>query len=186
MLYHTLLNPTVLSQLTKNLSHRWSLVIPKMGTQQIKKFIQSYHLDAEIKRQPAPIRTLAQVALAANLPSDNIVKTILLKGENNTIIACVLPRKCKLDLPKVQKLLKWKKIPRHLDYLESKTATGFPPGGIPPIGHPEHITIIIDKEVLIKEYIAAAAGDEFHLLKMKACDLRKLPNKIITAEICIK
>ncbi len=142
-----------------------------------------HQIKAEITRHSAPIRSPTQAALAVNLPVENIVKTVLLKGSNGEMVACVIPKSAKLNLSRVQALLGWNEQPKHLEYLEIKKITSFSPGGIPPLGFPETVTIIVDTEVLNKTVIAGPAGDEFHTLKLETENFKKIPNTVITDDI---
>ncbi len=154
-----------------------------MGLKELKNFLQKHGIEVEITRHAAPIRSTTQAALAVNLPPENLVKTILLKGENNTIIACIIPKHAKLNEHRVQAILNWEKAPKIVDYLEIKKITGFNPGGLPPIGLPENIPILIEEEILAKDIVACTAVNEFHMMKIPVEAFKKVPNEIFVDKI---
>lgn len=59
---------------------------------------------------------------------------------------------------------------------EVETYTGFPVGGVPPIGHERPLRTLIDQRLFDQETVYVGGGSEDSMMEVQATDLKKLPD----------
>ncbi|MDP7285978.1 MAG: YbaK/EbsC family protein, partial [Dehalococcoidales bacterium] len=56
----------------------------------------------------------------------------------------------------------------------AQAATGYPTGGIPPVGHKKKLPVFLDEGLLIQEYVWCGGGARSKLVKLKTEDIVRL------------
>ncbi len=120
---------------------------------------------------PDVAKTSDDVARMGDVDAKEIVKTLLVKTDDNRIYALVLPGMKRLDNKKVRELLKAKNL-RLLNEDELKENTPFIPGEVCPI-LVEKISIYIDKTVFETEKINFGSGDLYFGIEINSKDIDK-------------
>lgn len=65
----------------------------------------------------------------------------------------------------------------------TRDVTGFAIGGIPPLGHLQALTTLIDEDLLQYDILCAAGGTPNTVFKFKAADLEKMTGgKVISVK----
>lgn len=59
---------------------------------------------------------------------------------------------------------------------EIEEHTGYPVGGVPPLGHERPLRTLLDKRLLEEETVYVGGGSEDVMLEVAASDLKKLPD----------
>ena len=103
-----------------------------------------------------------------------IIKSIVLVAENGEPVIGIVDGASSVDLKRVEKLV-GKKV-RIASREEVFSLTGFPAGGVPPIGH--GCKAYIDERVLRNEKVYGGGGDEKHLLAISPREIVKNGAKI--------
>ena len=60
-----------------------------------------------------------------------------------------------------------------------REATGFPIGGVPPIGHATPLRVFIDPDLLVHEVVWAAAGTWHDVFPLSPSDLQRISGGIV-------
>lgn len=113
--------------------------------------------------------TSEDASKSLNIPKSQIAKTIVFVSESKDTILVVVRADRKVDQSKLARLLGFKKL-RLAREEEVISSTGYPPGGVPPLGHLAELPVFVDAEIATGEYWCGG-GDEKHLVFL---DFRRL------------
>ena len=142
-----------------------------MPVELFEKFIRENNLDIKPIKSEQATTTAQQAAEAHNVPVSNIVKSLVVKADNEFLII-LCPGNQKLDFQKLKTKLGVQEI-RMANADEVKQVTGHSVGGVPPFGHKQPLKTIILKGFNPDEPLWAAAGKadtnfQTTLLKLKS------------------
>jgi len=120
----------------------------------------------------SPTDSSLETAQAAHIPGDNLVKSVLLKDEQDYVMA-VVPSTYHVQLSDLAS-----KFHRHLELVpEAELAAIFTDceiGAIPPIGDAYAIDMIVDNKLLNRDDLYIEAGDHENLVHIKNDDFKQL------------
>ncbi len=121
----------------------------------VQTVLSDFGLSATVQELPESTRTAEEAANAIGTKVAQIGKSLLFQagGSPLLVIASGINRVC---LSKLSSLLE-KEISQPSGK-EVKELTGFPIGGVPPVGHATKMSVIIDKDLLQYSRIWLAAG----------------------------
>jgi Cys-tRNA(Pro)/Cys-tRNA(Cys) deacylase len=91
------------------------------------------------------------------LEADRVFKTIVLEGERNGYLVCVIPGTCEVDLKKAAKAAGDKAV-RPLPLRDLEPLTGYLRGGCSPLGMKKKFPTYIDETALMFDSISVSAG----------------------------
>jgi prolyl-tRNA editing enzyme YbaK/EbsC (Cys-tRNA(Pro) deacylase) len=133
------------------------------NTRHVSQTATSLGLDIELKAFPEGTKTAVQAAEAIGVVVGQIVKSLIFAvGDKSDqvsgeIVVALMPGHLQLDERKLAaaagKPACWR-----VDADAVRAATGFPIGGVAPIGHRNALRIFADPELLAFETVWAAAG----------------------------
>lgn len=98
-----------------------------------------------------------------------IIKSIVFLAEGKAVIA-IVDGKASVDKKRIRKQIGVKDI-RIATSEEVVKLTGYPAGGVPPIGHNTDCIVLLDKRVLENEWVYGGGGDDKHLSYIKSSDI---------------
>jgi prolyl-tRNA editing enzyme YbaK/EbsC (Cys-tRNA(Pro) deacylase) len=125
------------------------------NAERVRAALEGAGARADIVEFPEGTRTSADAAAAIGTTIAQIAKTLvfLADGEPVLVIASGLDR------------VSEERLGSHLDAMISRAdadavrnATGFPIGGVPPVGHPRPLPVVIDSALLAHDEIWSAGG----------------------------
>ena len=58
-------------------------------------------------------------------------------------------------------------------------ATGYRPGGVPPIGHRQPLKVVIDRHVFGHDVVYGGGGDEWHMLRIEPRSIQRLTGALV-------
>jgi len=128
------------------------------GVEWLKNYVRERNIDAKII-EVRRASTVKEAAEELGCSKRQIIKSIVLVAEDEAVIA-IVDGASSVDLKRVEKLV-GKKV-RVAGREEVLRLTGFPAGGVPPVGH--NCKVILDERVLENEKVYGGGGDEKHLL----------------------
>ena len=147
-------------------------LLNKEPVQRVQNALKSYSSDIKVQILDQSARTASEASNALNCDVGAIVKSLLLKTENDFIL-CLISGDKRCSLNKIKKMLNQKDV--SMANAESvKEITGFTIGGVSPIGLITNLTILIDINLSRFEDIYAAAGHPNAIFKIKSKDLQKI------------
>lgn len=110
--------------------------------------------DAQVVELPASTRTSAEAAAAIGVEVGQIAKSLVFVVDGEAVVT-VLSGVDRLDVEKLRKLRGAARVERP-DADAVRAATGFPIGGVSPVGHA--VPVVVDPGLAVHEVIWAAAG----------------------------
>jgi len=126
-----------------------------------------------VAHEHPPAYTAQEVAAEEHISGNMLAKTVVVKADKDYAI-CVLPASYKLDMDKVAKAVKAKKV-RLAD--ETEMAGLFPDvevGAEPPFGNLYHLPTVVDKNLTEGDEIVFQAGTHRQAIRMKYADYAAL------------
>ena len=116
-------------------------------------------------------RTAKDAANSLNCEVGAIVKSLLLKIDNNFLL-CLIAGDKRCSLNKIKKIKNSKNV-RMASAEEVKEQTGYTIGGVSPVGHKNELEILIDNSLNRFKAIFAAAGHPNCIFEINYDDLKK-------------
>lgn len=132
-------------------------------------------IEAKILEMPAETRTARQAADAAGCALDQILKSIIFRGEvSNAAILFMTAGGNQVDGAKASALAGEPLGKADADLIRSQT--GFAIGGVAPVGHITPIRAFFDPRLMDFAVIWAAAGTPRHIFAANPSEIQKISN----------
>ncbi len=147
-----------------------------MAIEVFSKFVKDNDLDIKILVSQESTHTAQEAGSVHGVPVSNIVKSLLVKV-NNDFKVFLVPGDKRLDLEGLKKTFVTDDI-RMANADEVKEQTGYSIGGVPPFGHKNKLEINIVDGFDEKNDIVAAAGSSNSVFKTSLENLKKIVEKI--------
>lgn len=135
------------------------------GVRWLESYINEKNIDAKII-EVRKASTVKEAAEELGCSKRQIIKSIVLVAGDEAVIA-IVDGTSSVDLKRVEKLIgKSVSVAEREEVLD---LTGFPAGGVPPVGH--NCKVILDERVLKNEKVYGGGGDEKHLLLISPSEI---------------
>ncbi len=143
-----------------------------LGPSDLEGYIRRSGIRAEVVEVGAGATSdAAAKSLDSSLGS--IVKSVLFMDENNRPMLVIMGGEHRLQQSAFARLSKRKRV-RLATRDEVIKYTGYPVGGVPPIGIRPGTEVFVDRRVLTKKIAFAGGGSERHLLRFEPVQLERL------------
>jgi Cys-tRNA(Pro) deacylase len=149
-------------------------LLDKEPVKRVEKFLKGFNQSLEVIVLENSARTAKDAAVALDCDVGAIVKSLLLKTENNFIL-CLVAGDKRCSINKLKKIKNIKDISMASPE-EVKTQTGYTIGGVSPVGHLNNIEILIDKSLKRFNELFAAAGHPNCVFKINFMNIQKITN----------
>ena len=147
-------------------------ILYKQSVKRVIKILNEFDQSLRVQILKKSARTADDAALSLNCKVGAIVKSLLLKTENDFTL-CLVSGDKRCSLNKIKKIINLKDVSM-ANADEVKSITGFSIGGVSPIGHLKKIPILIDLSLSRFEYVYAAAGHPYSIFKINYRQLIKI------------
>jgi prolyl-tRNA editing enzyme YbaK/EbsC (Cys-tRNA(Pro) deacylase) len=148
------------------------------GEQRLLAYLAEHGIAAEIVRPGVPMPTVPLAAAAIGVTEAQIIKSVLFHDPSGEVVLAIASGTGRID----RKLLASAAAVGKLRLADAATvldATGFPAGGVSPIGHARPITVVIDTRVMALDEVYGGAGSEETLLRISPREIALLTNAIV-------
>jgi len=136
--------------------------------------------DFEVVELPSTTRTAIDAATAIGCSVEQIAKSILFRTVNDKKPVMVIASGTnRVNESKLAEFVGEPVEKADADYVREKT--GFVIGGVPPIGHAQHIRTVIDEDLLALGELWAAAGTPKSVFKLSPTDLLEMTAGTVTS-----
>jgi len=139
-------------------------LLNKESVQRVVKVLSNFDTSLKVEVLNSSARTAKDAATALNCEVGAIVKSLLLRTDDNFIL-CLVSGDKRCSLNKVKKILNKKDVSM-ADAEQVKSQTGFSIGGVSPVAHLNQIKILIDSSLSRYENVYAAAGHPNSIFKI--------------------
>ena len=147
-------------------------LLNKESVQKVVKVLSNFDASLKVEVLNSSARTAKDAATSLNCEVGAIVKSLLLRTDDNFIL-CLVSGDKRCSLNKVKKILNKKDVSM-ADAEQVKNQTGFSIGGVSPVAHLNRIKILIDSSLSRYENVYAAAGHPNSIFKIGYKQLIKL------------
>ena len=144
----------------------------KEPVQRVQGILTEFNSNIEVIELNSSARTALEAASSLGCEVGAIIKSLLLKTEQNFTL-CLVAGDKKASLNKIKKILKKKDVSM-ASANDVKNITGFTIGGVSPVGHLNKIDILIDHSLERFNQLFAAAGHPNCIFKISFKDLSKI------------
>lgn len=149
-------------------------LLEKESIKRVIKKLEEFDASLKVEILNSSARTAQDAASSLNCQVGAIVKSLLLRTNDNFIL-CLVSGDKRCSLNKIKKIINMKDVSM-ANAEQVKIQTGFSIGGVSPIGHMKKINILIDKSLSRFEHVYAAAGHPHSIFKITYNQLVKLTN----------
>ena len=139
-------------------------LLNKESVQRVVKVLSNFDASLKVEVLNSSARTAKDAATALNCEVGAIVKSLLLRTNDNFIL-CLVSGDKRCSLNKVKKILNKKDVSM-ADAEQVKSQTGFSIGGVYPVAHLNRTKILIDSSLSRYENVYAAAGHPNSIFKI--------------------
>ena len=139
-------------------------LLNKESVQRVVKALSNFDDSLRVEVLNSSARTAKDAATSLNCEVGAIVKSLLLRTDDNFIL-CLVSGDKRCSLNKVKKILNKKDVSM-ADAEQVKSQTGFSIGGVSPVAHLNRIKILIDSSLSRYENVYAAAGHPNSIFKI--------------------
>ena len=147
-------------------------ILDKESVKRVSKVLSNFDLNLKVEVLNSSARTAVDAAQSLNCEVGAIVKSLLLRSDDNFIL-CLVSGDKRCSLNKIKKIINKKDVSMaNADQVKSQT--GFSIGGVSPVAHLEKIKILIDLSLSRYENVYAAAGHPNSIFKITYKQLVKL------------
>ena len=147
-------------------------LLNKEPVQRVQGILTEFNSNIEVIELNSSARTALEAASSLGCEVGAIIKSLLLKTEQNFTL-CLVAGDKKASLNKIKKILKKKDVSM-ASANDVKNITGFTIGGVSPVGHLNKIDILIDHSLERFNQLFAAAGHPNCIFKISFKDLSKI------------
>ncbi|NLE94818.1 MAG: YbaK/EbsC family protein [Dehalococcoidia bacterium] len=141
-------------------------------------YLKANHADHEFVEKETTHHA-EDAARASGIPLETIAKTIVFEGDAGALVVGVVLGTQMVSRHKLETCSGVRKLQVASDSVAEK-ATGFPTGGIPPIGHRRRLKVYVDRHVAEQERIWCGGGTRTRLVHLSVSDILRLSG----GEVC--
>lgn len=141
----------------------------------IDRFLEAARVQGiapEVRRFPEGTKTAADAARAIGCHVGQIVKSLVFMADARPVMAFTSGSN-RVDERKLAAVLDAGEV-RRATPEEARAATGFAVGGTPPFGHPERLTCVVDRDLLVWKEVWAAAGTPDSVFPLAPAELLRV------------
>lgn len=144
-----------------------------VGETRLQKYLSAAGIDAEILRPGVPMPTVPLAASAIGVDEDQIIKSVLFHDSSGLVVLAIASGIARIDRKRLAEVAQSGKL-KLADASTVLAATGYPAGGVCPIGHATTFPVVIDQRVMKLDIVFGGAGSEEALLKISPVEIARL------------
>ena len=144
----------------------------------VQKALNAFGLQLEVIELPASTRTSQEAAQAIGCQVGQIAKSIIFKAlTSHRPVMVIASGSNRVNEKVIEELIGDAIGKADADFV--RQSTGYVIGGVPPVGHTEHIETFIDQDLLQYSEIWAAAGTPHAVFRLTPDDLQRITGGMI-------
>ena len=115
----------------------------------------------------------SEASQATDIPLNEIIKTLVFVDQDLKTLVAIVRADCTVSRHKLESCSGSRSV-RIASNEVAERATGYPTGGIPPVGHKKKSPVYVDNQVLENEFFWCGGGSRTKLIKLKVSDIVRL------------
>lgn len=144
-------------------------------------FLETHAVDHEIVAPGVPMPTVPAAAEAIGVGVEQILKTLLFQDRTDQFVVAIACGTGRIDHARLAAVAGAEKL-RVADASDVLLVTGYPAGGVAPLGLPHDVAVVVDSAVMNLHVAFGGAGREELLLRVLPADVVRL-NDATVADI---
>jgi prolyl-tRNA editing enzyme YbaK/EbsC (Cys-tRNA(Pro) deacylase) len=144
-------------------------------------FLEKHSVDYELLAPGVPMPTVITAAEAIGVSAELILKTLLFAGKNGSFVVAIANGTRRVS-PRLLSAASGLVRPRAATPEAVFDITGFPAGGVAPLGLPDGLPVIVDQKVAALPVAYGGGGQHDLLLRLRPAQIIRL-NRARTARI---
>ncbi len=144
-----------------------------LGKEDLEIFMKENGIKGKIICFEKPVMSSEQ---AKEFVGGKVVKSVLIMVDDQPVL-CILPGSKRIDFEKIKKIFNAREV-RLCKAKEVKEITGYDIGSLPPFGHKQKITTIVDESVLGYDVMYFGGGSHYCLLELNKEEFLRLSFEI--------
>lgn len=140
-------------------------------------FLARHRVDAEFLAPGAPMPTVSSAAAAIGVPEEQILKTLLFASDGRYVVA--IANGARRVSSKLLAGASGLRRPRAASPDVVFEVTGYPAGGVAPVGLPEDLPVIVDTGLTALPVVFAGGGREDLLLLISPSDVIRVNRALV-------
>ena len=152
-------------------------VLNKEPVKRAKEALKKFNSEIKVIELEQTARTANDAANSLNTEVGSIVKSLLLRNEENFFL-CLVSGDKRCSLNKLKKIFNSKDLSMASPD-EVKDQTGYTIGGVSPVGHKNKLEILVDDSLNRFKNLYAAAGHPNCIFKISFDELLNLTNGVV-------
>lgn len=135
-------------------------------------FLRQNKIEFEFLEKKSTHRA-SDASRATDIPLDKIVKTLVFVNQDSKPLIAIVRADCNVSRHKLEACSQSKSVRLASNEVAEKV-TGYPTGGIPPVGHKRRLPVYLDGQVLNNDYVWCGGGARTRLVKLRVQDIVNL------------
>jgi Cys-tRNA(Pro) deacylase len=138
-------------------------------------YLRELGVDAELLAPGVPTPTVPLAAAAIGVKEDQIIKSLLFRDSRGDLVLAIASGTARIDRGLLAAATGLDR-PRLADPATVLAATGYPTGGVAPVGHATPVRVVVDRRAAALEVVYGGGGTEHVLLRISPRDIIRLTN----------
>jgi Cys-tRNA(Pro) deacylase len=148
----------------------------------LRDSLEHHGIQATLIEPSIPTPTVLDAARALGVEPSDIIKSVAFETKDGTVVLVVAPGDRRIDTIKVAQLMNLEKL-KMASSARVHEVTGYPAGGVPPVGHPEGLRVVMDVTLLEREALIGGGGSERLLLRIAPAEVVRATDAMV-GDIC--
>jgi Cys-tRNA(Pro) deacylase len=141
-------------------------------------FLRQNKIDFEFIEKKSTHHAL-EASQATDIPLNEIIKTLVFVDQDLKTLVAIVRADCSVSRHKLESCSGSRSV-RIASNKLAEHVTGYPTGGIPPVGHKKKLPVYVDSHVLENEYFWCGGGSRTKLIRLKVSDVIRL----LSPQVC--
>jgi Cys-tRNA(Pro) deacylase len=135
-------------------------------------FLRQNNIDFEFIEKKSTHHA-SEASQATDIPLSKIIKTLVFVDQDLKPLVAIVRADCTVSRHKLETCSGSRSVRIASNELAERV-TGYPTGGIPPVGHKKKSSVYVDNQVLENDYIWCGGGSRTKLIRLKVSEIIRL------------
>jgi Cys-tRNA(Pro)/Cys-tRNA(Cys) deacylase len=142
------------------------------------EFLEKHGLDIDFVAPGVPMPTVLTAAAAVGVSAELILKTLLFVDDDGAYVVAIASGTHRIDRNRLAGTAALRR-PRPADPTDVMAVTGYPAGGVAPLGLPAAVPVIVDAATAELSFAYGGGGRESLLLHVQISDVIRCNNALV-------